>query len=76
MVGFQIGDSVTNPVTPMNAYFIMALGYVQKYRKDAGIGTLMSFTVPIALAILVAWTAFFLLWYALGIPLGPGVDVR
>ncbi|RSO05661.1 p-aminobenzoyl-glutamate transporter [Streptomyces sp. WAC 06783] len=76
MVGFQIGDSVTNPVSPMNAYFVMALGFVQQYRKNAGIGTLMSFTVPIALAILVAWTAFFMLWYALGIPLGPGVHIR
>ncbi|WP_028921559.1 AbgT family transporter [Pseudonocardia acaciae] len=76
MVAFQIGDSVTNPVTPMNAYFVLALGYVQQYRKNAGIGTLMSFTVPVAAVILVAWSAYFMVWYGLGIPLGPGVHLR
>lgn len=44
--------------------------------KSAGIGTLVSFTLPAALAMFVAWTALFALWYALGIPLGPGAPVR
>ncbi|GAA1844732.1 AbgT family transporter [Brevibacterium marinum] len=73
MVSFMIGDSVTNAVTPMSAYFVLALGYVQRYRKDAGIGTLMAFTVPLSVAILIGWGLFFCLWYLLGIPLGPGV---
>ena len=75
MATFMIGDSVTNAVTPMSPYFVLALGFVQQYRKNAGIGTLMSFTVPIAAAFLVGWTALFALWYALGIPLGPGIPV-
>jgi aminobenzoyl-glutamate transport protein len=75
MVAFMIGDSVTN-TTPMNAYFVLALGFVQQFRKGAGIGTLLSFTVPIAFTVLVSWSAFFALWYTLGIPLGPGVPVR
>lgn len=73
MVSFMIGDSVTNAVTPMSAYFVLALGFVQRYRKNAGIGTLMAFTVPLSLAILIGWGLFFCLWYLLGIPLGPGV---
>ena len=73
MVSFMIGDSVTNAVTPMSAYFVLALGFVQRYRKDAGIGTLMAFTVPLSLAILIGWALFFCVWYLLGIPLGPGV---
>lgn len=76
MVSFMIGDSVTNAVTPMSAYFVLALGFVQRYRKDAGIGTLMAFTVPISVAILIGWSLFFALWYLLGIPLGPGVVLR
>jgi aminobenzoyl-glutamate transport protein len=75
MVSFMIGDSVTN-TTPMNAYFILALGFVQHFRKGAGIGTLLSFTVPVSITVLVSWTAFFAVWYTLGIPLGPGVPVR
>jgi len=76
MVSFMIGDSVTNAVTPMSAYFVLALGFVQRYRKDAGIGTLMAFTVPISVSILIGWSLFFVLWYLLGIPLGPGVVLR
>ncbi|SKB71758.1 aminobenzoyl-glutamate transport protein [Arthrobacter sp. 31Cvi3.1E] len=76
MVAFMIGDSVTNCVTPLNGYFVLALGFVQQFRKGAGIGTMLSFTIPLAVGVLVVWTAFFVLWYALGIPLGPGVPVR
>lgn len=76
MVAFMIGDSVTNCITPLNGYFVLALGYVQQFRKGAGIGTMLSFTLPLAIGVLVVWTAFFVLWYALGIPLGPGVPVR
>lgn len=72
LAAFMIGDSSTGPVTPMNAFFILALGYVQKYRRDAGIGTVMSFTIPCALVVLVVWTLLFIVWYVLGLPLGPG----
>ncbi|NWJ74304.1 AbgT family transporter [Pseudonocardia sp. ICBG1122] len=76
MAAFMIGDSVTNCVTPLNGYFVLALGFVQQFRKGAGVGTLLSFTVPIAVTVLVVWSAFFSLWYLAGIPLGPGVPVR
>lgn len=76
MAAFMIGDSVTNAVTPMSPYFVLALGFVQQYRKNAGIGTLMSFTVPVSFAILIAWSVFFAIWYSIGIPLGPGVYIR
>ncbi|MFK0002705.1 AbgT family transporter [Paenarthrobacter sp. NPDC090522] len=70
---YRVADSVTNCVTPMSPYFIMALGFIQQYRKDAGIGTLASYTIPISAVIWVVWVGFFMLWYALGVPLGPGV---
>ncbi|GGC84046.1 aminobenzoyl-glutamate transporter [Tersicoccus solisilvae] len=76
MVAFMIGDSVTNCITPLNGYFVLALGFVQQFRKGAGIGTQLSFTIPIAVVVLVVWVALFVLWYALGIPLGPGVPIR
>ena len=76
MAAFMIGDSVTNCVTPLNGYFVLALGFVQQFRKGAGVGTLLSFTVPIAVVVLVVWTAFFAIWYQAGIPLGPGVSIR
>ena len=72
---YRVADSVTNCVTPMSPYFVMALGFVQRFRKSAGIGTLASYTIPLAAVIWVVWVLFFLAWYALGIPLGPGSPV-
>ncbi|CAM5683161.1 aminobenzoyl-glutamate transporter [Streptomyces purpurascens] len=73
---YRIADSCTNAATPMSAYFVMTLSVVQRYRRSAGIGTLLSLTLPLCLVMLVAWTLLFYAWWALGIPLGPGVPVR
>ncbi|MFE7277403.1 AbgT family transporter [Streptomyces sp. NPDC057623] len=73
---YRIADSCTNAATPMSAYFVMTLGVVQRYRRSAGIGTLLSLTLPLCLTMLAAWTLLFYAWWALGIPLGPGVSVR
>lgn len=69
---YRIADSVTNCVTPMSPYFVMALGFVQRWKKSAGIGTLASFTIPIAGVVWVVWVAFFFAWYGLKLPFGPG----
>jgi aminobenzoyl-glutamate transport protein len=73
---YRVADSCTNAMTPMSAYFAMTLGILQRYRKDAGIGTLFSLTMPLCVAMLVGWTLFFIAWWLLGIPLGPGAPVR
>ncbi|MFD0549236.1 AbgT family transporter [Streptomyces rectiviolaceus] len=73
---FRIADSGSTAITPMSPYFVMALGFLQRYRKSAGLGTLASYTLPLAVAMTAAWTLLFLAWWALGIPLGPGAPVR
>ncbi len=73
---FRIADSGSTAITPMSPYFVMALGFLQQYRKKAGIGTLASYTLPLAIAMTVCWTVLFFIWWALGIPLGPGAPVR
>lgn len=73
---FRIADSGSTSITPMSPYFVMALGFLQQYRKKAGIGTLASYTLPLAIAMTVSWTLLFFLWWGLGIPLGPGAPVR
>jgi len=69
---YRIGDSPSNIITPMSPYFALALTFLQKYYKKAGVGTLMSLALPYAVSMLVGWFIFFMIWYALGIPLGPG----
>jgi aminobenzoyl-glutamate transport protein len=73
---FRIADSGSTAITPMSPYFVMALGFLQRYRKSAGIGTLASYTLPLAIPMTIAWTVLFFLWWGLGIPLGPGAPVR
>ncbi len=73
---FRIGDSPTNIITPMSPYFALALTFLQKYYKPAGVGTLMSLAIPYSLFMLAGWFLFFVVWYLAGIPLGPGVPVR
>ncbi|HEX2288722.1 MAG TPA: AbgT family transporter [Pseudonocardiaceae bacterium] len=66
MAVYRIADSCTNSITPMSSTFILTVGYLQTMRKSAGIGTLVSFTLPAAMAMLLTWTALFGVWYALG----------
>lgn len=72
---FRIGDSPSNIITPMSPYFALALTFLQRYYKKAGIGTLMSLALPYSIAMLVGWFLFFALWWALGLPLGPGTPM-
>ncbi len=72
----RIADSCTNSITPMSTSFVLCVGYLQTLNKKAGIGTLISFTLPCALIMFVVWLGLFLAWWALGIPLGPGAPVR
>ena len=73
---FRIADAPTNSLTPMSPYFVIALEFIRRVRPSAGIGTLMSLVLPLALVNIAVWTLMFLGWYALGIPLGPGAPVR
>jgi aminobenzoyl-glutamate transport protein len=60
----------------MSTSFVLTVGYLQTLNRRAGVGTLVSFTLPAALTMLVVWTLLFVAWWLLGIPLGPGAPVR
>lgn len=72
---YRMGDSPTNILTPMSPYFALALTYLQQYYKKAGVGTLISLSLPYSLSMIIGWFLFFLLWYFAGIPLGPGTPM-
>lgn len=68
---YRVGDSCTNIITPLNAYLIIILVFVQKYDKKAGMGTMIALMLPYSVVFFIAWTAMLLGWVAFGIPLGP-----
>jgi len=73
---YRIGDSCTNIITPLMSYFAVIVAFAQKYRKDIGMGTLISMMLPYSLAFLVGWTALLVIWFLLGLPIGPGAFIR
>ncbi len=76
LAAYRVGDSPVNVLTPLMPYFALMVVFAQRYQKDAGIGTVIALMMPYALIVAVGWTLFFVAWYALGIPLGPGWPVR
>ncbi len=41
---------------------------MMKYRKDSGLGSLISLMLPYSVFFFIVWTGFLLLWYAAGWP--------
>jgi aminobenzoyl-glutamate transport protein len=76
LAAYRVGDSPLNVVTPLMAYFPLIVVFVRRYQKSAGIGTVVSLMLPYVLILTVAWVVLFLVWYLLGIPLGPGSPVH
>jgi aminobenzoyl-glutamate transport protein len=60
-----------NIITPLNSYLLIILAVLQKYRPQAGLGTLISLMLPFSVVFFLAWTAFLLVWWSAGWPLGP-----
>ncbi|MCG6137746.1 MAG: AbgT family transporter [Nostoc sp. LLA-1] len=73
---YRIGDSTTNIITPLMPYFPLVVAFGQKYDKDLGIGTLIAMMLPYAIAFLLGWSILLIIWFILGLPLGPGALMK
>ena len=71
-MAFRIGDGITNPISPLFAYFPVVLAFARKYDKDAGMGTIMSNMIPYSLSFLIVWSILLAIFMMFGLPLGPG----
>jgi aminobenzoyl-glutamate transport protein len=70
LAAYRVGDSPMNIVTPIMAYFPLIVVFAARYDRRSGIGTVIALMLPYFVALTIAWTAFFLLWYVLGLPWG------
>jgi aminobenzoyl-glutamate transport protein len=75
-MAYRIGDSSTNIISPLMPFFALIVAFAQKYDKKAGMGTLVSTMAPYSIAFLIGWTLVLVVWYMLGLPLGPGAFPR
>lgn len=74
-IAYRIGDSITNPITPMLAYFAILLSFAKVYDPKVGMGTLMSALVPYSIFFAISWLLLLAVWFFLGIPLGPDGNI-
>ena len=76
LAAYRVGDSPMNVITPLMVYLPFIVLVAQRYKQDAGIGTIISLMIPYTFIVLVTWILFFVAWVLLGIPLGPGYPVE
>lgn len=76
MTAYRIGDSVTNVITPLNAYLVIVLVFMQRFAPKSGMGTLIAMMLPYTVVFSIVWTIFLLIWMSLGWPLGVGDPVE
>jgi len=70
LAAYRVGDSPTNAITSMMAYFPLIVGFAAKYQKDAGVGTVVAMMLPYVVVIQVVWIVLLVLWQVLGLPWG------
>ncbi len=71
---YRVGDSSTNIITPLMPYFPLVVVYCQRYVTTTGIGTLTAMMLPYSVTFLICWTAFLVVYFLLGFPLGIGAS--
>ena len=72
---YRIGDSTTNIISPLFPYFPIVLEMITDYDEEAGVGTLLSLMIPYSMIMLAVWILMMIVWYTIGLPLGPGVGI-
>jgi aminobenzoyl-glutamate transport protein len=72
---YRIGDSITNIISPMMSYFPLIVAFMEKYDKEAGIGTVIATMLPYTFVYFLIWMILFIIWVIFSIPVGPGANL-
>jgi len=70
LAAYRVGDSPTNAITPMMAYFPLVVAFAAKYQKGAGVGTVIAMMLPYVVVIQVVWMVLLIAWQMLKLPWG------
>jgi aminobenzoyl-glutamate transport protein len=76
IAAYRVGDGPVNVITPLMVYLPLIVLVCQRYRRKAGMGTVVSMMIPYTVIVFVTWLLFYVLWYVLGIPWGPDAPVH
>ncbi|PHM55758.1 p-aminobenzoyl-glutamate transporter [Xenorhabdus sp. KK7.4] len=70
---FRISDSAVFPLAPMSPFLPLFLGFLQRYYKNARLGTYYTLVLPYPLVFFIVWMLLLIGWYFAGLPIGPGI---
>lgn len=74
-MAYRIGDSITNPITPLMPYFPIVFAYAKKYQKDIGVGKVIANMLPFSVAFFIFWVLLLIAFMIFDLPLGPGAGI-
>lgn len=72
---FRFGESVTMGLTPLMAYYVIYLAYLDKYNqenKPINLIKTLKYQTPYALAVGLILLALLIVWFIIGLPIGVG----
>ncbi|XMB86047.1 AbgT family transporter [Mycoplasmatota bacterium WC44] len=73
-LAYRIGDSSTNIISPLMAYFAIIVVFASMYdvegEEPTGIGTILSMMIPYSIIFLFVWIILMVVWYGIGLPIG------
>lgn len=71
---FRAGECVTYGLTPIMAYFVIYLAFMELYshEESEGIFGSIKYIIPYSIGTLIMWVVILLLFYIIGLPLGFG----
>lgn len=72
LAAYRVGDGPMNAISPLNAYFALIVSFAIKYKKDAGVGTVVALMLPYVAIVFVLWLVLLGAWHVLGLPWGLG----
>ena len=72
---YNMGDGMTNHITPLDVVFVMLLATCQKYDKKVGMGTMFTYLIPYSVWYFVILVTIAVIWFLLGIDVGIGGPV-
>jgi len=73
---YRSATSPMNILTPLLAYYVIYLAFLQIYSKDDEVVTMkksFSYTFPYSLIFSLTFLILIVIWYIIGLPIGPGV---
>lgn len=70
-MAYRIGDSLTNPISPLYPYLPIIIAFAQKYDPKYGLGTIIANMLPYSLAFAIVWPIMLILFIIFNLPLGP-----